>query len=360
MADQYKEDKTEKATPKRRNKARGEGQVAYSKDVALVIMLFGAIWGLYFLGPYMRNQLLYETRYLIGRMNYPFNANNIQGFIMSVVVDLFKIIAPMLGLILFLSYFSNVIQFGHMFTTKPLKPKLSKIKPKLTELKLFKKDKLVELGSSLGKLAIICPVVYFTIKGELGTIITLMHNTVAELFNYIAYLIFKVVLRITLMMIFIAGLDFAYRKWKHEEDLKMTKQEVKDERKNADQDPQIKSRIRSFGRDIMRKLMYQEVPKADVVITNPTHIAIAIKYDPTEMDAPKVVAKGMRLIAQKIKDIAREHNVPIVENKPLARILYKTVDVGGYVPPDLYRAVAEILAYVYKMNRKRMPNLTRH
>ncbi|MDX9703461.1 MAG: flagellar biosynthesis protein FlhB [Candidatus Auribacterota bacterium] len=358
MADQYKEDKTEKATPKRRNKAREQGNVAYSKDVALVIMLFGSIWGLYFLGPYMRDRLLFEVRNLIGHMNYPFNVNNIQGFIISVVGDLLKIIAPMLAIILFLSYFSNVVQFGHLFTTEALKPKLSKLKPKFGELKFFKKDKLVDLGSSLGKLIIIFPVVYFTIIGELDNIITLMHRTVAELFNYIAYMIFKVVLRITLMLIFLSAIDFVYRKWKYEEDLKMTKQEVKDERKNADQDPMIKGRIRSFGRDIMRKLMYAEIPKADVVITNPTHIAVAIKYDPLNMDAPKVVAKGMRLIAERIKDIARENNIPIVENKPLARILYKTVNIGGYVPPDLYRAVAEILAYVYKMNKKRMPNLT--
>ena len=356
MPDQYKEDKTEKATPKRRSEARKKGNVAHSNEVVLVIMLFGAIVGLYIFGPYMRDQIIIQFKSLISRMNDQMNTEGYIEFIISVVYSLVKIILPILSVIMFCSFFSNFVQVGPMWTLDPMKPKFTKLKPKLGELNIFKKDQLVKLGVSLGKLVIIIPVVYFTITSNLNEFVILIDKSIPELFNFIALMIYKVVFRIALVLIFLGILDFAYRKWKFEEDMKMTKQEVKDEQKDMDQDPQIKSKIRAHGKEIMRKLMFNEVPKADVVITNPTHIAIAIKYDPLNMGAPRVVAKGVRLIAEKIKKIAKENDVPIVENKPLARILYKTVDVGGDVPPDLYRAVAEVLAYVYRMNKKKMPS----
>lgn len=355
MPDQYKEDKTEKATPKRRQQARDKGNVAHSQDVVLVIMIMGTIIGLYFCGPFMRDRIMYEFKYILSKINNPFTQTETVAFLVEVVWDTIKIILPILCVILFLSFFSNWIQVGNMFTLYPLKPKLDKLRPKFSELNIFKPDQIVKLLGGLGKLIIIIPVVYFTIKNNLTSFKMLIGATVPQLFNFICEMVYKIVFRVSLIMIALAILDYVYRKWKFETDMKMTKQEVKDERKNMDQDPQIKSRIRAFGREIIRKLMYQELPKADVVITNPTHIAVAIKYDPSAMDAPKVVAKGARLIAEKIKSIAHEHNIPIVENKPLARILYKTVDIGAQIPPDLYRAVAEVLAYVYKINRKKMP-----
>ena len=358
MPDQYKEDKTEKATGKRRSEARKKGNVAHSNEVVLVIMLFGAIIGLYVFGPYMRNQIMIQFEYLLSRMNDQFNTAGYIQFIISIVFSLVKIILPILSVIMFCSFFSNFVQVGPMWTLDPLGLKFNKLKPKFGELNIFKKDQLVKLGVSLGKLIIIIPVVYFTIVGDLSEFVILVDKTVTELFDFIALMIYKVVFRISLVLIFLGILDYAYRKWKFEEDMKMTKQEVKDEKKDMDQDPHVKSKIKSYGRDIMRKLMFNEVPQADVVITNPTHIAIAIKYDPLNMGAPRVVAKGVRLIAEKIKKIAKENDVPVVENKPLARILYKTVDVGGEVPPDLYRAVAEVLAYVYRMNKKKMPSFT--
>jgi len=358
MPDQYKEDKTEKATGKRRSEARNKGNVAHSNEVVLVIMLFGAIIGLYVFGPYMRNQIMIQFEYLISRMNDQFNTAGYIQFIISIVFSLVKIILPILSVIMFCSFFSNFVQVGPMWTFEPLGLKFSKLKPKFGELNIFKKDQLVKLGVSFGKIIIIIPVVYFTIVGNLKEFVVLIDKTVPELFDFIALMIYKVVFRISLVLIVLGILDYAYRKWKFEEDMKMTKQEVKDEKKDMDQDPQVKGKIRSYGKEIMRKLMFNEVPQADVVITNPTHIAIAIKYDPLNMGAPRVVAKGVRLIAEKIKTIAKENDVPIVENKPLARILYKTVDVGGEVPPDLYRAVAEVLAYVYRMNKKKMPSFT--
>ncbi len=357
MPDQYKEDKTEKATGKRRSQARDKGNVAQSQEVVLVIMIFGSVLGLYCFGPYMRDRMVFEFYHIFDKMNYAFTSESLRLFITDVVVDIVKILLPILSVILFLAFFSNWIQVGNLFTLEPLRPKFDKIKPKFSELNMFKLDKLVKLATSVGKLMIIIPVAYFSVAGDLEAYVTLIGKTVPELFNFICMMIFKIVTRMCLILIALAVLDYAYKRWKYEEDLKMTKQEVKDERKNMDQDPQVKGKIKSYGREIMRKLMFQEVQKADVVITNPTHIAVAIKYDPESMDAPRVVAKGARLIAEKIKSIARENNVPVVENKPLARILYKTVDVGGFIPPELYRAVAQVLAYVYKMNKKSMPGM---
>jgi len=355
MPDQYKEDKTEKATPKRRSEARKKGNVAYSQEIDFVIMILGSAIGLYWFAPFMREKLMILFRDVISRMNYPFTPDNLVSFIYSIAVDTLKILAPMLVLIMFLSFLSHWVQVGNLLTMDPLRPKLNKLMPKFSELKLFKKDKMVKLGVSLGKLAVIAPVAYFSVTKDMENQIKLMDENIVQIFDFICLTIYKVVFRIGEVMIVLAIIDYVYQKWKHEEELKMTKQEVKDERKNADQDPHIKSRIRSMGREIMRKLMFNEVPKADVVITNPTHIAVAIKYDHESMAAPRVVAKGVRLIAEKIKEIARENNVPIIENKPLARILYKTVEVGSEVPPDLYKAVAEILAYVYKLNKKKIP-----
>jgi len=354
MPDQYKEDKTEKATPKRRGEARRKGNVAYSQEIDFVIMIMGSIIGLYCFGPSMREQLMNMFRDMFIKMNYPFTTDNMTEFLYTITLDTLKILAPMLSLILFLSFLAHWIQVGNLFTTEPLRIKMSKLMPKFGELKLLKKDKMVKLGVSLGKLAVVAPVAYFSVTKDLENQIRLMDENIVQVFDFICMTIYKVVFRISEIMIVLAILDYAYQKWKYEEDLKMTKQEIKDERKNADQDPHIKSKIRSMGREIMRKLMFNEVPKADVVITNPTHIAVAIKYDPESMAAPRVVAKGARLIAEKIKQIAKENNVPIVENKPLARILYKTVELGSEIPPDLYKAVAEILAYVYKLNKKKV------
>ncbi|MCB1195585.1 EscU/YscU/HrcU family type III secretion system export apparatus switch protein [bacterium] len=355
MPDQYKEDKTERATPKRLSEARSKGNVASSQEIMLVVVVFGTVLSLYWIGPFMRDQIFCVFKSTINHMNYPFNESDSIAFVADTIVMQLKILMPILIVIVLLSYFSNWVQFGSIFTFETLKPKLSNLKPKFSELNIFKKDKVVKLITSLGKLLIIAPVAYVTVKDDLINIVMLVDRTIPESFNYICLTVFKVVSRIMLVMLALAIGDFVYRKWKYSEDMKMTKQEVKDERKNMDQDPMIKSKIRSYGREIMRKLMYKEIPKADVVITNPTHIAVAIRFDPVTMAAPIVVAKGARLIAEKIKDIARAHNVPIVENKPLARLLFKTVDVGMAIPPELYRAVAEVLAYIYRMNKKKLP-----
>lgn len=353
MADQFKEDKTEKPTGKRRSQARNDGNVAYSQEVGLVCMVMGSILGLYCVGGSMRTRMIILMRDMFSKMNDPFSSKDLVALVLSIVISTFKILFPMLCIILVISYVSSWIQVGNLFTFKPLSPKLSKIKPKIGSLNIFKKDQIVKLGVSLGKLIIVLPVAYFTVSGSMTDIMMIFHKTVPEIFQFICMIIFKMSFRISLVLIILAILDYVHKYFKREKDLKMTKQEVKDEMKNMDQDPQIKSRIKSYGREIMRKLMFDEVPTADVVITNPTHIAVAIKYDQTTMDAPRVVAKGMRLIAERIKAVARENNVPVVENKPLARLIYKTVDVGGEIPPELYKAIAEILAYVYKMNSKK-------
>jgi flagellar biosynthetic protein FlhB len=210
---------------------------------------------------------------------------------------------------------------------------------------------MVELVKGILKVCIIGFVAYVVISKEIGNLITLADQTIWGMFSYLGGVCFKILLATTVVLVFLAALDYAYQRWEYEKSLRMTKQEIKDEYKNTEGDPMIKARIRRIQRDMARKRMMAEVPKADVIITNPTHLAIAIQYDPASMQAPVVVAKGADFIAEKIRQIAEENDVPLVENKPLAQVLYKIVKVNQLVPEDLYKAVAEVLAFVYEQKK---------
>jgi len=257
---------------------------------------------------------------------------------------------------LFLTAFSiallaNYLQVGFVLSSESVQPKLSKIDPIKGFQKLFSIRSLVELAKNMFKISIVGFVVYVTIRGEIENFIPLMYQSVWGILIYIARVAFKIVLMVCLALIILAALDYIYQKWEFEKNLKMTKQEVKDESKQTEGDPLVKARIKRLQRDMARKRMMASVPEADVVITNPTHLAVALRYDQADMFAPKVVAKGTGFIAENIKDIARKNNVTIVNNKPLARVLYKSVDVDEMIPANLYKAVAEVLAFVYSRKR---------
>jgi flagellar biosynthetic protein FlhB len=209
---------------------------------------------------------------------------------------------------------------------------------------------LFELCKNIVKISLIGIVGYYAVESEMQHVALLPDMSVGQIMGFIGAAAFRVALKCSLMLVALAILDYAYQRWEFEKSIRMTKQEIKEEMKNTEGNPQIKSRIRQVQRDVAFRRMMSDVPKADVVVTNPTQIAVALKYDMEEMEAPEVVAKGQRLIAERIKEIAKENDIPIVENKPLARALFKACDVGMQIPANLFRAVAEVLAYVYKLN----------
>ena len=247
---------------------------------------------------------------------------------------------------------SNIMQVGFVFTTEPLMFKPERLDPTKRLSKVFSRQSMMEFAKSIMKLSVIGFIAFITIKGEFKGLFNLYDMEIMGIASFVARVTLKIFLRAALGIFLIAAVDYAFQRWQYERDLRMTKQEVKDEFKQREGDPLIKSRIRSIQMKIARQRMMAAVPKADVVLTNPTHVAIALQYQHGVMDAPKVVAKGAGHIAIKIIAVAKEHRVPIVEDKLLARSVYSTVEVGRLIPVQLYRAVAEILAYVYQLKKR--------
>jgi flagellar biosynthetic protein FlhB len=266
------------------------------------------------------------------------------------MINLFILaVTPLLATVFVTAILSNIMQVGFVLSGEPIKPKLSKLDPIKGLGRLFSKQSFMELFKSLLKLAIIGAVAYLTVRGEMKNLLLLGEMELNSIIAYILLTIFKIFIRCTLAMIFLVIIDYAFQKWDFEKRMKMTRKEVKDELKRTEGDPLVKSRIRSIQMQMARKRMMQAVPQADVVITNPTDLAVALKYDSSVMEAPKLLAKGSGRIAKKIKELAEEHDIPIVENKELAQGLYSSVEIGQEIPPILYQAVAEVLAYIYKL-----------
>lgn len=247
---------------------------------------------------------------------------------------------------------ANLLQVGFLFTTEPLVPKMEKINPLTGLTRLVSGRSIVEAIRSILKIIVILLIAYRTIAGDFIEITEMMNMSLLAIWERIVAISYSLFWRIILAFLVIAILDYAYQRYSYEQRLRMTKQELKEERKQIDGDPAVKSRIRSLQREMARRRMMENVPKATVVVTNPTHLAIAIRYEPSQMDAPHVIAKGKLLIAQKIKEIALLNNIPVVEDKKLARALYDIVEPGDAIPMQFYSAVAEILAYIYKLKNK--------
>lgn len=267
----------------------------------------------------------------------------------NAIIELLLLIWPFLVFGFAITFIVTVYQVGWKVTAKPMEPKLSKFNPINGFKRIFSKDSLFELLKSVIKVGVIAYVAYTNLVEEADNLFVLYEISLNQAIALVGNIIIEFGIEISIVFIVIGIIDYMYQKWKFGEDMKMTKQEVKDEYKNTEGDPQIKGRIRQKMREASQRRMMQDVPKADVVITNPTHFAVAIKYDAEVSKAPIVVAKGEDYLAQKIKEVARENNVEIVENKPLARMLYHNVDIGAEIPPELYQAVAEVLAMVYHM-----------
>ena len=351
MAESGFQEKTEQATPKHRKDAEKKGQVAKSMEVTSVFVLSGALAVFFFAGHWMLMQMAGVMDGILGNLDTfdltTYQAN--QGFAVKVFQDIATIIAPICLVISVCGIAGNVIQTGFMLTPQALKPKFSKLNPASGIKKLVSLRSLVELVKSILKLSIVGAVAYLTVKKELSQIPMLINYELFDVLSFLGRVSMRIILSTCIALFIMAILDFTYQKFQHEEDLKMTLQEVKDESKNTEGDPKVKQRIRSAQAAMMRQRMISDVPDATVVITNPTRLAVAIKFEFGSMFAPQIVAKGAGAVAAKIRQVARDNDVPLVENKPLARLMFKTLNVGDYIPAELYQAVAEILAYIYKL-----------
>ena len=352
-------EKTEEATPKKLEDARKEGQVAKSKEIAVGFTLFAMFVLLKLWVGTLGNQFLnlFKVAYnqiptLASRMAAGDTVWYFLTLFRNIVIRLLLYMAPFLLVSVAVGFVAEVAQVKWKPTAKPLQPKLSKFNPINGVKKIFSVQTLAEFLKSVLKIVVIGYIAYSTLRDKFSSILILLDMPITQGIGLMGNIILDLGVKISAFYLVIAFADYAFQRWKFKEDMKMTKQEVKDEYKQFEGDPQIKGQIKQRMMQASRRRMMQDIPKADVVITNPTHFAVAVKYDPDTYDAPIVVAKGADYVAGKIKEIAKENHVEIVENKPLARMLYYNVEIGQMIPPELYYAVADILAYVYKIQGK--------
>lgn len=345
-------EKTEEATPKRKDEARNKGQIAKSVELNSAFGVLAAFFSLKILGEYIYNELAVFMKYTFSHFSTAdFTFEFIQIMFANLGWVFLKTAFPVMVVIAVVAVITNFLQVGFIFTLEPLMPNLEKLNPITGFQRLFSKRSLVELFKSIIKISIVSFFVYRFIQKTASQVPKLVTAELVDSLKTAASMTLDLVFQISAVMIVLAALDYFYQGWEHKESLKMSKQEVKEEYKQMEGNPQIKGKIKERQRAMAMQRMMQEVPKADVIVTNPTHFAVAIKYEQS-MSAPVIVAKGQDFLAQRIKEVAKENKVTIVENKPLARTLYSTVDVGSTVPPQLYQAVAEVLAYVYRLKKR--------
>jgi len=348
-------EKTEDASSRKLSKSREEGQVAKSVEIPSVFVLLTGVIALYFSAFY-----IYHSLAAILQVNLKFEKIPLLTHLEVIRLLAYhteKIILlciPVMLTIVVFALISNLAQVGFSISWQSLEPKFSRLDPINGFKQKFTSRAVVEFLKTLIKVGVISMVAYNSIKAELVPITFLYDTSVGYILLYMLKISFWIFVKVCLIMLVVAFLDYAYQKWKFLDDQKMTKKEVKDEMKQTEGDPMVKSRIRQLQHQAARKRMMADVPHADVVVTNPTRLAVALKYDGKAMDAPKVLAKGAGPIAENIRRIARENDIPLVEDKQLARNLYSSVDIGGEVPMELYQAVAELLAYVYKLKGKKL------
>ncbi len=350
MAEDTFQEKTEKPTPRKLKKARDEGNVARSTEIpsamillfSLGVFLFSGSWMFWnlseFMGGVFRNA---GTLHL--------NSASLLPFLSKVFEHVLSVLMPLMIAILIAGFAGNTLQVGFLFTSKPLAPKLSKLNPVTGLKRIVSLQAFAEIAKSVFKFIFIGGIASLVVRNEMERFPYLMQMGVLDIISFIGEISLKICFYVCLGLIVLSALDFAFQRWHHQKKLRMTKQEIKEEAKQTEGDPRVKGRIRQIQMETARRRMMSEVPRADVVITNPTHLAIALQYQHEKMAAPKVIAKGAGLIAERIKRIAEQNDVPVVEHKSLARTLFKFVEIGEFIPVNLYKAVAEVLAYVYRL-----------
>jgi flagellar biosynthesis protein FlhB len=353
-ADSDMQEKTEEATPQRREDFRKQGQVVQTRELASAFALLGFALLLFFAGRLFIEQFfeIYNSMYRQQLLSVK-NAGDIYPALAYAFKKIFLLTLPVYILLFVLGFFSSVVQIGFLFTNEPLTPNLKKVNPLEGIKRMFSMKALVEGLKAIFKFTLVGAVIYFVLRSEVDVIPRLIFSESQQILYYVGTLMFKTLLSISSLMLVLAGVDYLFQRFDMEKQMRMTKQEVKEEVKSREGDPLIKARIRKIQREMANKRMMNDVPKADVIITNPTHLAIALKYDPQKYAAPVILAKGADHVAKKIRELALENEIPIVENKPLARTIFKTLEVGQVIPRELFAAVAEVLAYVFRLKRKK-------
>lgn len=354
MAEESGGEKVLPASAQKLRKARDEGNIARSQDLASGIALAMALIAIVVFGSGMLDIMLGAGRYYLGNAAElaPDQASLVRlasGALWTVAIT----VLPVALVLVASGILVNLFQVGFLVTTKPMTPKFSRVNPISGFKRFFALRTFVELIKSIFKLILVVTVVWFTLRGRLDDVLMLMVLTPTGILNGVASLVFDVWWRIAAVMVVLGLFDYAYQRWQHLQDQRMTHQESRQENKELEGNPEVKRRVRQLQRQMATQRMMQDVPEADVIITNPVRYAVALRYDMAEMETPVVVAKGARKLAERIREVAAEHDVPIVRKPELARALHRSIEVGDSIPEDLFRTVAEVLSYVYRIDRRR-------
>lgn len=353
MAEQEGQEKTEEPSDKRREDSRKEGQVAFSKEVTSAAILAGVGMIFYATSSSILQQsqkFLYDSFTQLDQEE--FTINTVTKILKHALDVSSPIFWPFAIAVIIVGLLSSIFQVGFKPTFKPMAPKFNKISPASGIKRLFSAQSVAELFKSLFKMGVLGFIGYLSFAEELDTLMGLSVSNTQTIISYNFSMLATITGKITLALVVLAIMDYMFQRWQHEQKLKMTKQELKEEMKQSEGDPQLKGRIRQVQREMSKARMMQEVPQADAVITNPTHFAVAIKYDREVMMAPQITAKGADFIALRMRAVAKENNVPVIERPPLARELYRDVEVGEVIPDRFFKAIAEILAFVYRLRKK--------
>lgn len=349
-------EKTEEATPKKKQESRKEGQVAQSKEIVTGVTLLASFLALKFFIGFLGMRFYESFQHFYsnaGRyVSEGVNTVSAGRLLNEILIESMIAMAPFLVIGLVVGFLATKFQFKWMITGKPLQPKFSKLNPINGFKRIFSMQSLVNLILSILKIILISYVAYTSVVDQVDIIYKAYDMSIPSCLAYLFQLIIDMGIKMSMVMLVIGVADYIYQRWKHNKDIKMSKQEVKDEFKNTEGDPKIKGQQKQRMMQASQRRMMQSIPEADVVITNPTHFAVALKYDADVSQAPVVTAKGADFLAYKIKDVARENHIEIVENKPLARMLYYNVDLNREIPPELYQMVADVLAYVYSLKNR--------
>ncbi|KIL44902.1 flagellar biosynthesis protein FlhB [Jeotgalibacillus soli] len=346
-------EKTEKATPKKRNDSRGKGQVAKSQDVTTALILFAVFLFLFFAGGFFEKRMLdLVTVPLMDYILIPVTRDTAMIVFIDMIIQVAWIVGPIMAVSVLAGIVGNYIQVGFLVATEPLTPKLSKMNPIQGFKRIFSVRAIVEFLKSILKISIIGVTTVSVLWMSIEHVLSLSLKPVVESLHTAGSLTVRMGLYASILLLILSIMDYLYQKYDFEKNIRMSKQDIKDEYKNMEGDPLVKSKIKQRQREMAMQRMMQEIPNADVVITNPTHYAIVLKYKDGEVDAPIVVAKGVDFIAQKIKLIAKENDIVAIENRPLARALFDQAEIGDPIPEEFFKSVAEILAYVYRIKNK--------
>lgn len=353
-------DKTQDPTPHRRQESRKQGQVAKSQDLASAVLLIAGLMILLAMGGGIIDFLGRYTQKQLGGAAWLQADSAFACFVWDETVrSLAKCLLPIFGIMFIVAVLVNISQVGFLFLPDKLAPDISRINPLKGFKRIFSMPGVMRLVFGLFKMLVVATVALASLYSQRETLLALSSMGVMQIAVFLLEVLFWTALKVGVALLILAILDFAFQRWKHEQDMKMTQQEVREEMKNLEGDPQVRARRRQVQRQLALNQLSESVPKADVVVTNPTELAIAIQYEPETMAAPIVLAKGAGTIAQRIRRMALEHGIPIVEKKPLAQALYREVDINQPIPSDKFAAVAEILAYVYQLKGKKAPNIGR-